>query len=196
MLTSRSRAFVILLALVLASAIACSEVELETTGTGSNGAGAGGSTGSSTSTASTGSSASTASTGSTTSSGSGGSSGGCGLEGMAGGSPTSVTGRWCGNALVTVPAECGGDEVGYAELSESAGVVTGSFCEAYQMDCYCLQNGAFAAGKLTFSYQFDEFGTTQTVDGNLELSADGATLTGNLHSSKCSCDVSATLHRL
>jgi hypothetical protein len=100
-----------------------------------------------------------------------------------------VEGSWCGRAVETAE-QCAGDEVGYVELQQSGSEVSGTFCEAYEWDCYPVEGGSFEDDTLTFSYSFPPY----TVDG--ELTLDGDTLTGSFFSSKCDCSIPVTLHRL
>jgi hypothetical protein len=100
-----------------------------------------------------------------------------------------VNGHWCGKDVDDESA-CEGDEVGYTELDESGTEVTGQFCEAIDTDCYDLHDGRFDGKNLTFQYSF----SGNTVTGEFTLEDD--TLKGTLHSTKCDCEVSRTLHRL
>ena len=104
----------------------------------------------------------------------------------------SVTGAWCG-LQVTAAADCTGDnEPIYAELAQSGTTVTGRSCEYYLAGCYAIENGSLTGTNLVFDYTF----SPDRVDANLDLSADSQTLTGTYASTKCSCDVPVTLHRL
>jgi hypothetical protein len=102
-----------------------------------------------------------------------------------------VSGAWCGLPVTTAEA-CVGDEVIYAELGQAGSTVTGQSCEYYLGACYPIENGSLMATTLVFDYTF----SPDRVDASLILSADGQTLTGTYASTKCSCDVPVTLHRL
>jgi hypothetical protein len=102
-----------------------------------------------------------------------------------------VSGVWCG-IQVTTAAECVGDEVIYAELAQSGKRVTGRSCVRYLTDCHDIQNGSLMGQALTFDYAL----SNDRVDAMLTLSADGEALSGTYASTKCACDVPATLHRL
>jgi len=94
-----------------------------------------------------------------------------------------VSGNWGGNA---------GGEGSYLELQQSGSVVTGQACESPGQDCYAIKDGKVSGDTLTFSYEFDTYKVTAT----LTLSADGKTLSGNYHSTKCNCDVAISLAKL
>ena len=102
-----------------------------------------------------------------------------------------VSGAWCG-LQVTTAAACVGDEVVYAEFAQSGTTVTGQSCEYYLAGCYTLENGSLTGEALVFDYTF----SPDRVDASLILSADGQTLAGTYASTKCSCEVPVTLHRL
>jgi hypothetical protein len=102
-----------------------------------------------------------------------------------------VTGAWCGIDVATASA-CVGDEVVYAELAQTGTAVTGRACEYYLAGCYTIENGAFTNGELVFDYVF----APDRVDATLTLASDGGTLTGKYTSTKCTCDLPVTLHRL
>ena len=55
-----------------------------------------------------------------------------------------------------------------------------------------IENGSLTGEALVFDYTF----SPDRVDASLTLSADGQTLAGTYASTKCSCDVPVTLHRL
>jgi len=102
-----------------------------------------------------------------------------------------VTGKWCGKK-VSVAADCTGDEVEYLELMQAAsGVVTGVNCEAFSKDCYEVQSGNYASGRLTYYYTFD----SNRVDGDF-TSSEEDTLTGALSSEKCNCQAPITFYRI
>jgi hypothetical protein len=125
--------------------------------------------------------------------------GGCRSNGDASGSDagftsdaglTSVAGAWCGVPVQTA-ADCVGDEVLFVELAQSGNVVTGQSCEAYQKGCYQILQGGLVGNQLTYSYVF----ITYQVD--LDLVVSGPTeLTGTIFSSKCSCTLPITLHKI
>lgn len=102
-----------------------------------------------------------------------------------------VSGAWCGIDVATASA-CVGDEVVYAELVQTGTTVTGRACEYYLAGCYTIENGAFTNGELVFDYVF----APDCVDASLTLASDGGTLTGKYTSTKCTCDLPVTLHRL
>jgi hypothetical protein len=111
-----------------------------------------------------------------------------------GGPPSSegnVSGAWCGLQVGTA-ADCVGDEVIYAELTQTGTAVTGMSCEDYLDDCFPLDNGSVVGDHLTYRYTF----APDHVDADLTLSADGQSLTGTYASTKCSCQVPETLHLL
>lgn len=72
--------------------------------------------------------------------------------------------------------------------------MTGQSCESYLAGsgCYAIENGSFTGGALTYDYTF----SPDRADASLTLSSDGQTLAGTYASTKCSCDVPVTLHRL
>ena len=103
-----------------------------------------------------------------------------------------VSGAWCGIDVATASA-CLGDSVVYAEFTQTGSTVTGQSCERYLTQCYPIENGAVTNGALVFDYLF----TPYRVDATLTLTSDGgALLTGKYTSTKCTCDVPLTLHRL
>lgn len=102
-----------------------------------------------------------------------------------------VSGAWCG-LQITTAAACVGDEVIYAEFAQSGTTVTGRSCEYYLAGCYAIENGSLTGEALVFDYTF----SPDRVDASLTLSADGQTLAGTYASTKCSCEVPVTLHRL
>jgi len=103
-----------------------------------------------------------------------------------------VSGAWCGIDVATASA-CVGDSVVYAEFAQSGSLVTGQSCEYYLADCFPIENGAVTNGQLVFDYLFAPY----RVDATLTLASDGgALLTGKYTSTKCTCDVPVTLHRL
>jgi hypothetical protein len=102
-----------------------------------------------------------------------------------------VSGAWCG-LQVTTAAACVGDEVIYAEFAQAGTTVTGQSCEHYLTGCYAIENGSLTGGTLTYDYTF----SPDRVDASLSLSSDGQTLAGTYASTKCSCDIPVTLHRL
>jgi hypothetical protein len=103
-----------------------------------------------------------------------------------------VSGAWCGIDVATASA-CVGDSVVYAEFAQTGSTVTGQSCEYYLADCFPIENGAVTNGALVFDYLFAPY----RVDATLTLASDGgALLTGKYTSTKCSCDVPLTLHRL
>jgi len=105
----------------------------------------------------------------------------------------SVTGSWCGLDVATAAA-CVGDEALFLQLTQNGTTVTGTFCEdSAKTDCYTLQDGTLVGGTLTFGWDIPP---SDTVDGSFTLASDGKTLVGSLYSTKCNCDVPATLHRL
>jgi hypothetical protein len=112
-----------------------------------------------------------------------------GSGGSAGGGD--VTGAWCG-LDVTTAAACVGNEPIYAEFAQAGTTVTGQSCERYMAGCYAIENGSFVGEALSFDYTF----SPDRVDASLILSADGQALAGTYASTKCSCDVPVTLHRL
>jgi hypothetical protein len=110
--------------------------------------------------------------------------------GASGGS--ALTGAWCG-LQVTTAADCvGNNDAIYAEFTQTGTTVTGQSCEYYLAGCYPIENGSLTGQALTFDYTF----SPDRVDASLTLSADGQTLSGTYASTKCSCDVPVTLHRL
>ena len=113
----------------------------------------------------------------------------CGSEAE---TPEGLTGQWCG-AHVGAPAECNG---AYLDITQSGSSVSGQACEWYEHDCYPLDNGTLSGAALTFDYSWTEAGTTYTVNASLALSADGNTLSGSYHSSKCNCDTPMTFFRI
>ena len=102
-----------------------------------------------------------------------------------------VSGAWCGLQVTTAEA-CVGDEPIYAELGQSGSTVTGQSCEYYVGGCYPIENGSLMGTTLVFDYTF----SPDRVDASLTLSDDGQTLAGTYASTKCSCQVPVTLHRL
>jgi len=73
------------------------------------------------------------------------------------GATADVTGSWCGKK-VSAAADCSGDEVEYLELTQAvSGVVTGVSCEAFGKDCYDVQSGNYASGRLTYYYTFSSY---------------------------------------
>lgn len=108
-----------------------------------------------------------------------------------------VTGAWCGLEVADAPS-CLGDEVVYAELTQSGGgtgqAVTGMSCEYYNAGsgCYEIQGGAMTSRVLTFFYTFG----VNRVDARLTLSDDQQVLAGAYTSTKCLCDIPMTLHRV
>jgi hypothetical protein len=104
-----------------------------------------------------------------------------------------VTGAWCG-LQVTTAAAClnSTNDAIYAEFAQSGTTVTGQSCEYYLAGCYTIENGSLMGTNFVFDYTFSPY----RVDANLTLSADGQTLPGTYASTKCSCDVPVTLHRL
>jgi hypothetical protein len=108
-----------------------------------------------------------------------------------------VTGAWCGIDVADAPS-CLGDEVIYAELTQSGGgtgqAVTGMSCDHYNAGsgCYELDGGGMTSRVLTFFYTFG----VNRVDARLTLSEDQQSLAGTYTSTKCVCDVPVTLHRL
>lgn len=100
-----------------------------------------------------------------------------------------MSGNWCGRD-VAAKEECQGDEVEYLELSQTGSTVTGQICEAYGKDCAPIENGKLEGSKLTFGF------SPETVGGLADLTLSGDTLSGNLHSDKCGCELPFTFHRL
>jgi hypothetical protein len=111
--------------------------------------------------------------------------GGCSSE-----STTDLTGAWCGKE-VAVAADCVGDEVEYVELAQSGITLSGKVCEAYEKECYDIQDGAASGSHVSFFYTFSDY----RVDASLDQ-ADASTLRGSFRSSKCGCEVPLTLHRV
>ena len=102
-----------------------------------------------------------------------------------------VSGSWCGKK-VSAAADCLGDEVEYLELTQAAsGAVTGLSCEAFGKDCYDVQSGNYADGRLTYYYTFSSF----RVDVDF-TSSERDTLTGTFHSNKCGCEVPFVVYRI
>ena len=107
------------------------------------------------------------------------------------GATADVTGSWCGKK-VSAAADCLGDEIEYLELTQAvSGVVTGVSCEAFGKDCYDVQSGNYASGRLTYYYTFSSY----RVDADF-TSTDQNTLTGVFHSDKCGCEVPLILYRI
>jgi len=112
-------------------------------------------------------------------------------DGPSNSSTADVTGNWCGKKVST-PAECLGDSVEYLELTQGAnGVVTGVNCEEFGRDCYEVQSGKYASGRLTYFYTFSGY----RVDGDF-TSSNEDTLAGALSSNKCGCQVPITFYRI
>jgi len=116
-------------------------------------------------------------------------------DGRTAGPAASVAGEWCGRPVAS-PVDCRGDEVFFAVLAQDESVVTGQFCEAYELDCYDIADGVVAGRTVSFHYEFDDGGAVARVDVDADVSTDGDTMTGTAFSSKCACELDLTLFRL
>ena len=115
-----------------------------------------------------------------------------------GGASGALTGAWCG-LQVTTAADCvGNNDAVYAEFAQTGTTVTGQSCEYYLARLSSLTSienvvpSPVGQRPDLLDYTF----SPDSVHASLTLSADGQTLSGTYASTKCSCDVPVTLHRL
>ena len=83
----------------------------------------------------------------------------------------------------------------FMRLEQDGAAISGESCEAEGMDCYPLQEGKVAGFELTFFYSFLEAGSNHRVDGRFTVGDVGTTLTGELVSSKCDCELPHTYEK-
>ena len=107
---------------------------------------------------------------------------------------TAIDGKWCGRKVASA-ADCTGDEVNFVELSQAgtraSAPVTGQWCEAYQKDCYPIEDGTASGTHLSAIYRFGDV----AVMASFELRAPDQ-LEGTLFSTKCNCGAPVTLYRV
>jgi len=100
-----------------------------------------------------------------------------------------VTGHWCGTR-VTKDEHCAGDDVGYLLLDQQSNQIDGQACEAFEHDCYILEDGKLEGGYVTFRYTFREGSV------NAKLSVLDDSLAGVYFASKCDCNVPFRFYRI
>jgi len=75
---------------------------------------------------------------------------------------TSTSGEWCGRNVATA-AECRGDEVFFAKLTQSEDAVTGQVCEAFEKDCAPVTRGLVTDDQLALAWGAGSFSATATL---------------------------------
>jgi hypothetical protein len=95
---------------------------------------------------------------------------------------TSASGEWCGRSVATA-AECRGDEVFFAKLTQVDDTVTGQICEAYEKDCSPVTSGLVTDNQLALAWGTSSFTATATL-----TVIEGASLSGAGTSCKTAAD--------